>query len=131
VVSFVVKQSLETSDSKLEVETQNPKDVSGESDLRPGVHRFMLTVEDDAGVQSEPVIAEIEVVGTRLPTDFAPGLLRVPPGIDNVRRKGKGGGGPAPKDGPGKKSKPGRQVKSTPAKKAAKKPAAKKTTPKR
>jgi hypothetical protein len=133
VASFVVKQSRETEESRIEVETHTPDDKSGESDLGPGVHRFMLIVENDAGVQSEPVISAVEVVAvdTRLPVDFSPDLRRPPVGIDRGRQKGKGGAGPPSKGPPPKKIKPARPVKSTKAKKVGRKPKPKKKAPER
>ena len=60
LATFLVNQSLETTASRLEVETQSTA-AGGAADLGPGVHRFRLVVVNDQGVESDPVIASISV----------------------------------------------------------------------
>ena len=111
MVSFLVNQSRETPESRLEVETQTPEDKTGASDLRPGVHRFRLVVENERGVQSEPAIVEVEVIE---PT-ISPDLIRQDRFGRPEGRLTKGSGKGKAKD----KTKSGKKPKAT------------KTTPKR
>jgi len=83
VVSFLVKEVRETTESQLVVETQSLEDKSGASDLLPGVHRFMLVVENDTGRQSEPMIVEVEVTRPtiRVPIRIPVVPIGIPPTI--------------------------------------------------
>ena len=128
MVSFLVKESRETRESRLEVETQTPEDKSGASDLRPGLHRFMLVVENEAGVQSEPAIVEVEVIEPtgRLPAGISR-ASRYPTAIDRVAQP-QGVAAAIPKRRATKKSGKGKSKDETTSRK---KPQAKKTAPKR
>jgi hypothetical protein len=128
VVSFLVKESRETTESQLEVETQTPEDKSGDSDLRPGLHRFMLVVENERGVQSEPAIVEVEVIEpiSRLPAGISR-ASRYPTAIDRVAQP-EGVAAALGKRRATKKSGKGKSKDETTPRK---KPPAKKTAPKR
>lgn len=62
MATFKINQSLETTDSQLEVETVADDGPTGPTTLNVGNHRFKLVVVNDKGVQSEPVIATVRVV---------------------------------------------------------------------
>lgn|GEM_PF-6962494 len=125
MVSFLVKESRETRESRLEVETQTPEDKSGDSDLRPGLHRFMLVVENEAGVQSEPAIVEVEV--TEPISRFSP-TFRDPGAIDDA---GLSKTVPAASPAELRSMKKSRKGKSKEGTKSQNRPKAKKTAPKR
>ena len=59
---FVPGQAVSTPDPTVQV------DVTAQSQLRPGKHRFQLVVTDDSGNVSEPAVVEVIVRDETKPT---------------------------------------------------------------